>query len=421
MLRSVIYQQKEELRMLLDKDYLERQVPVNRSDYLESGLLKLVTGPRRAGKSVFSLQLLKDRNFAYLNFDDNLLLKGFDEGQVIKYLAEVYPGYDFLLLDEIQNLDRWELWVNKLYRRDFNLVITGSNARLLSQELATTLTGRFLQVEMFPFSFAEVSAYRNLKVPPENERSPAVTGTILQNIRDYMVYGGFPETIHTRELVKNYLSGLFDSVLLKDVVRRFKVRTPRMLYDLSHYLLSNYCNPFSFNQAMNDLELKSVATVQKFCRYLSEPYLFFYLPRYAVKVKQHQKAPQKVYVVDNGFILARSFELSRNDGRLLENMIFVELLRRKYRPGLDMFYYRTRNDKEVDFACRDGYKVTRLIQVCFDLSGEKTFKREIGSLVEASMETGCEQLMVITWDHEEVVRYHGATINIIPAWKWMLF
>ncbi len=420
MLRSVIYQQKEELQQLLGKEYLERQVPLNRLEYLESGLVKIVTGPRRAGKSVFCLQLLKGRNFAYLNFDDELLLQNFDEDQVVKYLAEVYPGYDFLLLDEIQNLDHWELWVNKLHRRNVNMVITGSNAKLLSQELATVLTGRYLQVEIFPFSFTEVLAYRTVDVPPDNEITPAITGAILQNLRDCMVYGGYPETIMIRGLVKNYLSGLFDSVLLKDVVRRFKVRTPRTLYDLAHYLITNYCNPFSYNQVMKDLDLKSVATVKKFCQYLSEPYLFFYLPRYSVKVKQVQKAPQKVYIADNGFIMARSFELSRNDGRLLENLVFIDLLRRNYRPGMEIFYYRTRNDREVDFACREGHKITRLIQVCFDLSGEKTYKREISALTEAGRETGCDDLTVITWDREEVVQDHGATINIIPAWKWMM-
>jgi predicted AAA+ superfamily ATPase len=420
MIRSVILQQKEELRTLLGKNYQERQVPINHADYLASGLVKLITGPRRAGKSVFSLQLLKGRNFAYLNFDDDLLLQNFNEDQVIKYLAEIFPGYDYLLLDEIQNLDRWELWINKLYRRDFNLIITGSNAKLLSQELSTILTGRYLELELFPFSFAEVLAYNSFTLSDENDLLPSVRGSILNHLKDYLIFGGFPETIMTRDLVKNYLSGLLDSVLLKDVVRRFKVRTPKTLYDLAHYLLTNYCNAFSYNQLMNDLGLNSVATIKKFCQYLSETYLFFYLPRYSVKLKQLQKAPQKVYIADNGFVVARSFELSRNEGRLLENLVFIELLRRKYRPGLELFYYRTRNDKEVDFVCRQGHIITNLVQVCFDLSGGKTYKREISALIEAGMETNCTNFQVITWDQEEQVEEHGATINIIPAWKWLI-
>lgn len=396
MIRSIIYQQKEERDMLLGKDYLERLRPVNKADLLASGLIKLVTGPRRAGKSVFSFQLLKGLNFAYLNFDDDLLLKNFDENNVIQVLAEAYPHYTHLLLDEIQNLAGWELWVNKLYRRGVNMVVTGSNARLLSKEMATVLTGRYLQIEILPFSFAEFLASHRIATAANSETTPTIIGNILQNLADYMAFGGFPETIHSRAITKNYLATLFDSVLLKDVTTRFQVRQPRKLYDLSHYLLTNYCNLFSFNQLKIELALNSVATTQKYCGYLTEPFLFFYLPRFSLKLKLQQKAPQKTYVVDNGFIHARSFELSPNNGRLFENMIFVELLRRDFKPGLDLFYYRSRNDKEVDFVCRKGHKVTTLIQSCIDISSVKTLKREISALAESALELSCLALCWIT-------------------------
>jgi len=193
-----------------------------------------------------------------------------------------------------------------------------------------------------------------------------------------------------------------------------------MLYDLSDYLLANYCNLFSYNQLKNDLELNSVANVKKFCGYLSEPYLFFYLPRYSSKVKIQRKSPQKAYVVDNGFIRTRSFELSPNDDRLLENLVFIELLRRNYRPGLELFYYRTRNNKEVDFVCRQGNRVTTLIQVCFDVSSVRTLKRETGSLLEAGSELGCDHLQVLTWDRESEMAEQNHRIDILPAWKWLL-
>jgi predicted AAA+ superfamily ATPase len=420
MTRTVVYQQKEERDMLLGKEFFERFVPGIKADYLSSGLIKLITGPRRSGKSVFSLQLLKDQNFAYLNFDDDLLLKNFDENKVIQVLSEAYPNHTHLLLDEVQNLPGWEMWVNKLYRRGVNLVITGSNARLLSKEMATVLTGRYLQIEMLPFSFAELMAFRNYDIKLTGELTPLVTADILQNLADYMVYGGFPETVQARAITKNYLSALFDSVLLKDITTRFHVRQPRVLYDLSHYLLTNYCNPFSFNQLKNDLELNSVATVKKFCDYLAEPYLFFYLPRYSTKLKVQQKSPKKAYVVDNGFVHARSFELSRNDGRLLENVVFVEMLRRNLKPGLELFYYRTRNDKEVDFVCRKGHQVTTLIQVCFNLSDAKTLKREISALLETGNELSCDHFQILTWDRETVLQEQNATITVLPVWKWLL-
>jgi predicted AAA+ superfamily ATPase len=406
--------------MLLGKDFFERLTPGKKTDYLSSGLIKLVTGPRRSGKSVFSVQLLKGVNFAYLNFDDDLLLKNFDENNVIQVLSEAYPNYSHLLLDEIQNLSGWELWINKLYRRGVNLVITGSNARLLSKEMATVLTGRYLQIEMLPFSFAEVLAFRNVTLPSSGEFTPLVAGDILQNLVDYMIFGGFPETLHSRSISKNYLSSLFDSVLLKDITARFQVRQPRILYDLSHYLLTNYCNLFSYNQLKTDLELNSVATIKKFCGYLSEPFLFFYLPRYFTKLKTQQKSPQKVYVVDNGFIHARSFELSRNDGRLLENIVFVEMLRRNFKPGLDLFYYRSRNDKEIDFVCRKGHNITSLIQVCYDISNARTVKREVSALLESAGELSCDTLQILTWDQEKVLEDQNARISILPVWKWLL-
>ncbi|MCK9404755.1 MAG: AAA family ATPase, partial [Chitinophagaceae bacterium] len=165
MIKKILQQQQEELDGLLKQDYLERVDVAAKADYLSTGLIKLITGPRRAGKSVISLQLLKDKNFAYLNFDDDLLLKHFDEDAVIQALNELYPGYQYLALDEIQNLPNWELWVNKLYRRGVNLIVTGSNAKLLSREMATSLTGRYVQIAVYPFSFAEHLLFQKLNLP----------------------------------------------------------------------------------------------------------------------------------------------------------------------------------------------------------------------------------------------------------------
>ncbi|TAL80825.1 MAG: ATP-binding protein [Bacteroidetes bacterium] len=419
MINSIIYQQHEEREGLLKLDYIKRIDVPAKAEYLSTGLIKLITGPRRSGKSVLSLQLLKEENFAYLNFDDDLLLKHFDENEVIQSLNEVYPGYKYLLLDEIQNLPDWELWVNKLYRRGVNLIVTGSNARLLSREMATSLTGRYLQIEVFPFSFAEVLRYHNVSLFEESELTPQKLGNILSHLNTYLLNGGFPEVVLNPSIVKNYLSSLFDSLLLKDIMRRFQIRQSQKLYDLSNYLLANYTNPWSYNQLKTDLNFNSVSTVQKFTGYLSEPYLFLNLTRYGPKLKSQQKSPKKSYIIDNGFIKARSFELSPNWGRLLENVVFIELLRRHYRPGLDLFYYRTRNDREIDFVCREGHNVIQLIQVCYDISNPKILKREIASLLEASSELACNNLLLITWNKEEMIAKNESKIQLIPACKWL--
>ena len=420
MIKNIINQQKEERDLLLSQDYLNRIDDVSMAGFLRTKLIKLITGPRRAGKSVMALQLLKNQNFAYLNFDDDLLLKHFDENAVIQSLDEVYTGYKHLLLDEIQNLPDWELWVNKLHRRGVNLIITGSNAKLLSHEMASSLTGRYVQISVFPFSFAETIKFHERFMPRQYEITPHKTGNTLSLLKTYMLNGGFPETVLNPGILKNYLSLLFDSILLKDILKRFRIRQTQQLYDLSNYLLSNYTNLYSFNLLKTDLGFNSVATVQKFVGYLEEPYLFLNLTRYATKIKSQQKSPQKTYIVDNGFVKARSFELSPNFGRLLENLVFVELLRRNYKPGLELFYYRTRNDREIDFVVRKGHTVVQLMQVCYDVLNPKTLKRETDALAEASSELSCKNLLIINWDKEELINKNGIEIKLIPAYKWLL-
>lgn len=420
MLRNIIYQQKEERNVLLQQTYIPRIEDAAIAEFLNTSLIKLISGPRRSGKSVLALQLLKNQNFAYLNFDDDLLLKHFDEDAAMQGLNDVYHGFTYLLLDEIQNLPGWELWVNKLYRRGINLVITGSNSKLLSHEMATMLTGRYLQITVLPFSFSETYRFKEQSSPEPSEATLTETGKIQSFLFTYLFNGGFPETILNPGILKNYLSSLFDSILLKDILKRFRVRQTQQLYDLSNFLLSNYTNLFSFNQVKESLDFNSVSTVQKFIGYLEEPYLFQHITRYHSKIKKQQKAPQKIYIIDNGFVKARSFELSPNYGRLLENLVFVELLRRDYKPELDLFYYRTRNDREIDFLIRKGHEIEQLIQVCYDINFPKIRKRELDGLVEAAKELSCVALLVITWEKEETITIDKFKIRLIPAYKWLM-
>lgn len=409
-MKTTILNQRAERDELLSRPYQQRHTKYEADELLQNPLIKLITGPRRVGKSVFALLMLQGKNFAYLNFDDNQLLEKWDEDLAMSALDDVYPDYDFMLLDEIQNLPDWDLWVSKLYRRGKNLIITGSNANMLSSEMATVLTGRYLQIEMLPFSLDETMRWKNISTDREEQSAQAI---VLAD--DYMRNGGYPETIQARSITKSYLSTLFDSILLKDVAKRHNVRNTTDLYNLATYLLSNFCNLISANELSEELGLSSVATTKKFCDYLNEPYLFFYLPRFNNKLKLMNKAPKKIYVVDNGFVQSTAFNLSENLGRLLENQVFVELLRRGYIPGQTLFYYRTRNDKEIDFVTRKGTKVEQLIQVCYDMTSEKTRKRELDALVEAAEELHCDNLLVITNSQEESLnwRERRAFVNTI--------
>lgn len=411
-MKTTILNQRAERDELLSRPYQQRHTKYDADELLESPLIKLITGPRRVGKSVFALLMLQGKNFAYLNFDDNQLLEKWDEDLAMSALDDVYPDYDFMLLDEIQNLPDWDLWVSKLYRRGKNLIITGSNAKMLSSEMATILTGRYLQIEMLPFSLEETMSWKNISPDREEEAAQAI---VLAD--DYMRNGGYPETIPARSITKSYLSTLFDSILLKDVAQRHKVRNTTDLYNLATYLLSNFCNPISANELAGELGMSSVATTKKFCDYLNEPYLFFYLPRFNNKLKLMNKAPKKVYVVDNGFVQSTAFNLSENLGRLLENQVFVELLRRGYIPGQTLFYYRTRNDKEIDFVTRKGAKVEQLIQVCYEMTSEKTRKRELDALAEAAEELHCDNLLIIANSEQGGMYWRNRKIKAINIIK----
>lgn len=410
-MKNILLSQRKERDRLLSQSYLPRHSVYDFNMLLASKQIKLITGPRRCGKSTQALLMLQNENFAYLNFDDNELLSHWDENLVMGMLDDVYPGYKYLLLDEVQNIDGWDLFVSKLYRNGVNLVVTGSNARLLSSEMATALTGRYLQIEMLPFGLAEYFEWKHTAMDADS----AEVRVLLD---DYLRNGGYPETLELRSLTGNYLSILFDSIVLKDVAKRYKVRNITDLNNLSEYLISNFCNPLSFNDVANDLGLSSVATTKKYMDYLSEPYLFFYLPRFNNKLKLMKKAPQKIYVVDNGFITAKAFSLSENLGRLLENQVFVELLRRGYDTQTSLFYYRSRNDREVDFVTRKGTQIEVLIQVCYDMTAPRTEKREVDSLIECAGELKCDNLIIVTEKENRVIEKDGYRIKVLPIVKF---
>ena len=414
-MKTIILNQRKERDELLSRPYLTRRSGLDVDMLLNSSLIKLITGPRRVGKSTQALLMLRDKNFAYLNFDNQPLLDAWDANLVMRMLDDVYPGYEYLLLDEVQNLDAWDLWVSELYRMGKNLVITGSNAKMLSSEMATVLTGKYLQIEMLPFSMEEFFDWNKLELH-ELKPEQQAEGKVLTD--DYMRNGGYPEVVASRQLVRSYLDTLFDSIVWKDVAKRHKVRNITDLNNLAVYMVSNFCNPLSANELSEELGFSSVSTTKKFMDYLHEPYLFYYLSRYNNKLKLMKKAPRKVYVVDNGFVSAKAFAVSENLGRLLENQVFIELMRRGYDTEKTIFYYRSRNDKEVDFVLRNGAHIERLVQVCYDMSSPKTEKREVDSILECAGELKCNNLTIVTRDEERTIEKDGYTIAVVPVSKF---
>ena len=421
MLREIVLKQKKEKELLLLSSYIERAKISQVKKWIDVDLIKVITGPRRAGKSVFSLMLLKERPFMYFNFDNESLSfkKGFNYDELIKELHLAYGETKYILFDEIQNLPNWELFVNRLHRQGYNLILTGSNAKLLSHELATALTGRHLPIEIMPFDFKEFLKAKNYQIDFQYLTLPEERAKILQLVEKYLFNGSYPEVVVKNLDAKEYLAVLFDSILFKDIVKRYRIRFSEEIDTLGSYLINNIGNLYSFRRLANIMNFKSDITTNKYLSYLEESYLIFSLDCYSYKVGERVKSPKKIYVVDNGFVLAKAIQSSPDFGRLMENLVFIELIKRGLKHNENIFYYKTRNQKEVDFILKEGLKIKTLIQVFYQTKKEIE-DREINALIEASQELNCDELLVITWDTEKEEKIKGKNIKFIPLWQWLL-
>ncbi|MCF6147712.1 MAG: ATP-binding protein [Candidatus Kuenenia sp.] len=414
-MKDIVLSHKAERDELLGTQYVQREGLPEARKSMSHNLIKVIVGPRRAGKSVFAIQMLEGLNFAYLNFDDERLLVVSDYDNLLKAIRQVYGETKYILFDEIQNLHNWELFINRLHRKGFNLVITGSNSRLLSRELATHLTGRHIQFQIFPFSFSEFLRARNFAIDETLDMKER-QGSILNLLNEYLDKGGYPEVLIKNIDPRSYVSTLFESILFKDIVKRYNIRYAGKLHDLGLYLITNHSNEFSYTRLKNALDFKSVHTVENYTDYLSEAFLVFSIERFSQKVKEQMKSPKKVYAYDIGVIHAVKFKTAPDEGRLIENMAAIELMRREKIP----YYYKTRDGKEVDFAIKEGLRVSQLLQICYNVDNDKTKKREITALSKVADETACDNLTVLTWDYEEKETFGGKEIHYLPLWKWLI-
>lgn len=422
MIKDMILRQKYEKEKIVKGNYVERKERSTAKKWLESDLIKVITGPRRAGKSVFAFMLLKESPFMYFNFDDESirLRNEFNTDELIKSLHEVYGQSKIVLFDEIQNLPQWELFVNRLQRQGYNLIITGSNSKLLSKELSTALTGRHIPIEILPFNFREFLSAQHFDFKEEFLQIPQKKGELLRLAEEYLLTGGFPEIV-TKDLeLKEYLRTLFDSIILNDVVQRYRVKYTSEISNIGTFLVNNFASLLSFRKIQNALSLRSITTTKKYINYLEESYIFFELSQFSTKAIERMKSPRKMYIVDNGYITAKSVRTSFDRGKLLENLVFIELVKQKKEPNSDFFYYKTRNGREVDFVIRENLHISELIQVSYDTSNIETTQREIKSLIEAQEELNAQELEVITWDEEKEIEKNGKTITFKPILKWLL-
>ncbi|MDP3029926.1 MAG: ATP-binding protein [Deltaproteobacteria bacterium] len=413
MLRDIVLVQKRELESRLQERYVERKIPLPWD--LGNDLIKVITGPRRAGKSFYAVHLLQQAgSYGYVNFDDERLTAVGDYDEIVSAVNAIYGNPRYLLLDEIQNLPRWEMFANRLQRQGFRLLITGSNANLLSSELATHLTGRHAVAVLFPFSFGEYLATSGDQ-RTEVEKKDALDA--------YAEQGGYPEPLLKKIDRRDYLRTLLQSTLYKDIVKRYKIRSVQGIEDLALYLMSNIAREYSFNTLSGVTKCRSVHTVEKYIRYLQEAYLVFSLPRFSFKLKDQAGYNKKNYCTDNGLTVSAGFRFSADRGALYENLVAVALKKQEIAGWISLFYWKSPQNEEVDFVIKEGLHISRLIQVCSDISNPKTLKREMRALIKASQELHCDELLLLNdrVDRTETFKWQDAErpIRLMPLWQWL--
>lgn len=392
----------------------ERGLPrmVNKDIHLKSKLISVITGVRRAGKSILTLQLADNfPAFHYINFDDERLI-GFTVDDFNPMLIEMKKTNqaNVIILDEIQLITGWERFARRLHDGGYKVFITGSNAKLLSSELATHLTGRYLKTELFPFSLREFLGYKNID-PADNTSDNKAR--ILAAFDHYLLHGGFPEYLNTgfQEVLKH----IYDDILYRDLIVRFGIRNVSGFKNLAHYLFTNFTSETGYLPLANLLGFSSSNSVKDYINILREGYLVFDILGYDYSLKRQYSSNRKIYVVDNGLRNTVSFRTSSDSGKLLENAVFVELLRQ----GNDVWYFRSKNNKETDFLISPDKPI--LIQVCSDLSNPLTREREVNSLSACMKELGRTSGLILSKNEEDEINAGEGRIKVIPAWKWMLF
>ena len=416
---QVLAEQQEEIKCYKPQKWVARKEEAFFE--FESKMAQVVIGVRRSGKSTLCHKVLMERGirYGYVNLDDDRLadMKTEDLNTVLSCVYQLY-GTDipYLFLDEIQNVDGWYLFVNRLLRTDLHIFVTGSNAKLLSGELASHLTGRYNEIHLFPFSFSEYCQYHHIDTQGITTKAEAERKRAFM---DYIHDGGFPEMQGLRNK-RIYVQSLIEAILRKDIQKRFKIRNIEALRKLAHHLINNACQEINYDE-MSELLGIADKTAKKYIDYLSQAFLIQQLTRHTFKSKERIRN-QKAYIVDAGLQGNRDNVLApENLGWRLENVVYIELLRRCAYDCLDIYYHKpSPRAKELDFVVCDQNKAVELIQVAYDIDSIKAYDRETSSLIKASAALSCNSLTLIAFTQTRDVEIEGKTIHIISALEWLL-
>ncbi len=412
LLKRIIFEQQENCKRLV-QDSIPRHID---EEWLTTTEILIITGIRRCGKSVLLQQLrdkLEEKDF-FFNFDDERLVnfKLEDFATLQECFFELFGEQHTYYFDEIQNIPGWETFVRRLYNEGNKVVVTGSNARMLSKEMGTHLTGRYISVEVYPFSFAEYLQLEHIELSQKDFYLTANRSKLLAHFQTYLEKGGFPKYLQTGSV--RYLSSLYESIIFRDVMARNGLTNDKEIQELAFYLASNATKRVTYNSLGKIVGIRHPETIKNYLEYIQQTYMIFQLLKYAPSVKTQVLSPKKVYFIDNAIVSRMGFNATDNVGVKLENMVFIELKRR----GCDLFYHADK--KECDFVVREGVRITQAYQVTVRMDDEKTRKREIEGLQEAMDAYDLREGYIITMEEREELTVCGKAIHIIPAWEWML-
>ena len=410
---QVAWQQKE--RLLVQGGLIARDLlPEAKAALTNDNRVLALSGMRRTGKSTLLQQLMSEvDNVAYFNFEDEKLL-GFSVehfGELEEALIEVYGPARYWFFDEIQNVGNFEVAVRRMQDSGKKMVITGSNSSMLSMEFGSKLTGRYKQLELFPFSFSEYLRFQNVSFEEKDFYLPEAKVMLKTWFTRWLEQGGLPEYLKYND--EQYVKTLFDNILYRDIIVRFGIRRHREFRELVQLLVSNLSLPVTFTSLQKSIGLSNADTVKEYMGYLSNAYMFYEMYQYHDSLKMQLRSPRKVYLNDVAFHNLVGFSSTPNQGRKLENAVFLAL-----RRGTSEVYSFC-GKGECDFIVFDKSRRVSALQVCYQLTPENQ-TRELNGLSEAMLAFNLKDGMILTMDQEFEIQHNGKNIPVLPVWKWML-
>lgn len=395
-------------------DTISRELKTRIHRYEKTPFILIISGIRRSGKSTLLHQIRSDLdNGFYVNFDDERFIDFSiqDFHLLHELLIELFGDRDIFFFDEIQNIRGWERFVRRLQDSGKKIYVTGSNASMLSKELGTHLTGRHISFPLYPFSFKEFLKFKQQPYGSLDRLTTREKSILKRYFNEYITKGGFPEYLQTEK--KEYLESLYENIIYRDIITRYKLPNEKPLLETAYYASSNLGKEISFNSIRKLTGLSSATTIHDYFKYLENSYLLFLVPKYSPSLKKQIYQAKKVYIIDTGLANIIGFRPSTDQGRMLENIVFLQLKRNDH----EIYYHKDKH--ECDFIIRDGMRISQAIQVTTILH-ETSRQREIQGLLEALEHYKLKEGLILTTDQEELVQIDQKKILIKPIWKWLL-